>query len=237
MANRYIIVGDLHGHYTFAEKSLTLATEREAQVVFVGDLTDSFSQSENNQYTTIKVVTEACATKNALCMWGNHDLSYINPTHHRCSGFTKKKKARFSSAYQELIDTKNFVSHVFIRDNILVTHAGLAPEFIPTGKTAQDVLTNLSATAYLGPHLHPLLAPGIDSGGGQINIYGGITWLRMSEISHGIENLLQIVGHTPVNTIRFNSRVNFWCIDSLEYGFKEVLYIDENDKIETISLV
>lgn len=239
-SKKILLVGDLHGNFTLAAKLTYWARRKDYQIVYFGDLTDSFSWSKKEQLKTILFVLDQLKAGNAWCLWGNHDLSYINSALYCCSGYSLTKEAYFKKAYTELLNHPRFKPFLVFDweedKKILLTHAGLAPELVPVRKDPIEFLKESledKAKAFNNPHV--LLQAGSKSGGRQA--IGGITWLRKTETDGGFPNLIQFVGHTPQDIINFDSDRNTYYIDTLEYSAsKEVMLLDfENFEMKPIN--
>ncbi len=234
---KWAFIGDLHGNFEVATKAGYWAIDNKARPIFLGDLTDSFSKTKRAQLYTIRFVRNLLDA-GGICIWGNHDLSYINYEAFGCSGYTRNKQAYFREAYCELLTHKSFKPFYYIKKHdVLVTHAGLDPGIIP-----DHYPDDLHPTEILGYKFNeensialtkttPFLKVGRNSGGHGI---GGITWLREPEATGSLGNTVQIVGHTPQDTCNFNNRTQTWYIDTIEYGDRSILMLDEGGNFEII---
>ena len=74
---KWAFIGDLHGNFEVATKAGYWAIDNKARPIFLGDLTDSFSKTKRAQLYTIRFVRNLLDA-GGICIWGNHDLSYIN---------------------------------------------------------------------------------------------------------------------------------------------------------------
>lgn len=237
---KLLIVGDLHGRIELAKTSVAKAKELGADIIFIGDLTDSFTKTNAEQLQTLVLVADLCEKGEAKCIWGNHDLSYLFPQWFCCSGFSETKRQLFSAAYQKLWSSGNFVPFIafpFGEKRLLVSHAGLAPKHVPAFGTDPIAFLDreLSGDIRTIPN-SPLLQAGFDSGSYD-QACGGITWLRPSEFSEGFSDIIQVVGHTPQRFIQRYEKLNMICIDCLEYGHAEVLFVDlDTLEIKEVSL-
>ena len=227
---KILLVGDLHGNFDLAVKLTYWARRKGYSIVYYGDLTDSFEYSKRDQLKTLLLVIDQLKAGRAWCLWGNHDLSYINSPLFACSGYTPTKEKYFKEAYKELLNHPRFTPFIDLKweedKKILLTHAGLAPEMVPVRKDPIEFLEESfkdRAQAFNTPM--PLLMPGKLSGGRQP--VGGITWLRSGETQGGFPNLIQIVGHTAQGAIDFDSKRNTYYIDTLiASSNQEVILLD-----------
>jgi len=234
--SKYVIIGDGHGEFNTVSQATYWAFSEGATPIFLGDLSDSFTKSKREQLRLIYLVLGALEM-GAGCLWGNHDLSYLFPKHYICSGYTKTKEDYFKKAYKKLWSHKNFKPYIFLKEmNILITHAGLSPKWVGVNKDPIEFLEEEFSdknSVFFGKKI---LKAGRSSGGHLP--FGGITWLREKECSDPLQNnILQIIGHTSIDTCTFFPKRNLWNVDSLVFGDKSILFIDTDKKeIEKIEV-
>jgi len=235
---RWVFIGDLHGNFEVATKTAYWALEQKAKPIFMGDLTDSFSKTKKAQLYCIQFIRNMFDA-GAICLWGNHDLSYINPGAFCCSGYSKAKDAYFKEAYSDLLRHESFTPFYYIADhNVLITHAGFDPSLIPEHYLEDIHPSEILAKAFTEDNAIALTTHtkftnvGRYSGGYGV---GGITWARPQERTGPLpQDIIQVAGHTPQKTCNFNSNDNTWYIDSLEYGDRSILMLDEHGNFEVI---
>lgn len=230
-----LIVGDVHGDISVVQNALNFGAER---VIFLGDFVDSYDFSKKEQLAALKLAADS----KAIMLWGNHDLSYICPEMHAASGYTKSKRSIFIPIYANLLlDDKKFLPYFVIKrsqaPDVLLTHAGLHPSYVtgPDEVSTLEEVTKEEWKSFIFKRRHYLLALGEASGGlkGQP---GGITWMRPSDLKSGDKSgILQIFGHTPQDDILDMPEHNMMCIDTMTYGNRSALLID-NTYIQTIWL-
>lgn len=73
MQQKLFVIGDIHGEYDLLEKLLTCVDFETQQVVFVGDLIDRGPKIKQ----TIETVMQLVATKQAVCLKGNHEDIFL----------------------------------------------------------------------------------------------------------------------------------------------------------------
>jgi len=224
--SKYLVIGDVHCNLNTLIQAVTYAWIIRAKPILIGDLVDhrTAGMTKVDGERVLHFVLSILKADKALCVWGNHDLNYINPGLHGCSEWTYNREKLYKPLYYDLLDTGNFRPFIFLEEvNTLVTHAGLEPslvgddpikeleEFFPNYHTA---LT--SRHKFLG---HP----------------GGITWLRKNKHSGMLPNSIQqVVGHTPKSTVKYNRHRDTWYIDTLNFGDKSLLLLTEGQAPEII---
>lgn len=234
---KWVFIGDLHGNFEVATKTAYWAITQKIRPIFIGDLTDSFTKTKKAQLFCIHFIKNMLDA-GAICLWGNHDLSYINPDAFACSGYTRTKDEYFKGAYASLVRHENFKPFFYIKKhNVLATHAGFDLKVIPDHypddidpiEVLETVFQEENGTALT--HTTRYLRPGKHSGG--IGI-GGLIWKRPSESSGPLNDIVQVAGHTPQDTCNFNDNDHTWYIDTIEYGDRSILLLNENGEFERI---
>lgn len=234
---KWVFIGDLHGNFEVATKTAYWALNQKARPIFIGDLTDSFSKTKKAQLYCIQFVRNMLDA-GAICLWGNHDLSYINPDAFACSGYTRTKDAYFKEAYSDLLRHENFTPFYYIPEHkVLATHAGFDPKLIPDHypddvdpiEVLQKAFKEENSTMLMQSTRY--LRVGKFSGGMGI---GGLIWKRPTESSGPLGDIVQVAGHTPHETCIFNEVDHTWYIDTIEYGDRSILMLDENGEFEII---
>jgi len=221
-SKKYLAIGDVHGDLGFLTRAYYYAKLHKFTPVFLGDFVDSFVRSKREQEAVLMMMLDILTwDKDAYALWGNHDLSYIFPRLHSCSGFSMSKMQAFLPYYNKLLLQKNFRPFLYLdgpKKDVLLSHAGLEPRHLPGLGTDESKVKSWLTSRFADRSLairtpNPLLDVGFASGGKQS--YGGITWLRAEETNFGFESILQVVGHTPVDEAYFDAENNFYYIDTL----------------------
>jgi hypothetical protein len=155
---------------------------------------------------------DAIESGKADALYGNHELSYIIPEIHRCSGYSTKTHSMLTTHIERV--RKNFKPFLELGDNWLVTHAGLHPQVAEKLSEDWEAEFNHKASA-----LHWI---GRYRGGP--DPVGGIFWCDFNAEFEPIEGLNQIFGHSRARTydIRSMSGKNStnYCIDCLDTQLK-----------------
>ena len=214
-----IICGDLHGKLRFAKE---LLSDPKQELVFVGDLLDSFTATTDKQIELLELVIDACETRdNFTCLLGNHEWSYLDPSM-MCSGFSPVVSAHvlpLQTKIRELFRT-GAVVHDFV-----ITHAGISQKWLPKWcRSKEEVLEYLE----VAPEKE-LNAIGYSRGGR--DPCGGPYWCDYWEEFIPVESIKQVFGHTarrplgqPPGIVTLDDRnYNIDCLDRVN----EVLEISE----------
>jgi Calcineurin-like phosphoesterase len=197
-----LFVGDIHGKVEVVERALA----QEHPVIFVGDIADSFERPTTDHLKCFELIFKAIDEDKAACLYGNHELSYLMPEH-RCSGWTAAMQAHMTGGLGQEIN-KRFKPFIFIKPNVLVTHAGLTRiiwrDFNLTLETLSETLTK-----WFEDINSPVHWIGQSRGGSKF--VGGIFWCDFLRDFREIPDLIQIFGHTRILDL---GRIgNSYCID------------------------
>lgn len=199
-----LVVGDLHGQLNIA----IAAIDTGLPVIFVGDYLDSFTASIGDQVETLRFVLNAVKAGQAQALYGNHELSYLDPFM-KCSGWSYKTESHVM--HLDLSPLKYYT----YAEGFLISHAGVSQKLL----TALDI----SLEQYLkDEQFHDI---GRSRGGR--SPYGGLLWCDWNQDFEPVEHQPQIVGHTRGNIIRQNG--NSYCIDVLENISPQVAAIEDGE--------
>lgn len=224
-----IVVGDLHGKLHLAQE---LLQDKNQEIVFVGDYLDSFTIDKQTQINTLDLILDACQTRNNVtALLGNHELSYLDPINHACSGFSDdilravlERKALMQACLQMYTVVNGF----------LITHAGVSRSWLPSRYNTLEEITS-----YINSVDMDILARVGFSRGGLRNSVGGILWCDSYYEFKPIKGVKQIFGHTQYRAPEQGMGIleeyeNNFNIDCLDRCY-EVLRITEQDvKIEAV---
>jgi hypothetical protein len=219
-----LMVGDIHGDHELLTKTLKFAEKHNYHYLQVGDLLDSFEFSKADQLKCLEIAAEYNDEDRVTFLKGNHELSYLNPTLYKCSGYSKTKH----SLFKPLLHKIRFKDYVLLDNKVLVTHAGLSRTFLEENKEPENLnpaeLVEL-LDRYLQNPYSKIYAPGIMSGGPEI--VGGIFWCRPTTF-RPIEGYTQVFGHTYTVKIHYHVPRDYYNIDTLQHS-KEILLFENGD--------
>lgn len=200
---RILVVSDIH--LDIPKINYILSKENYDELAILGDVFDSHDE----RLETPANFTKACywlrrmvAEPNVYYVPGNHD-SYLFPfnKHLLCSGWTPEKRRLADMAELGPFE-KYFRFHLFI-DDILCTHAGVHPYFLPPFIDVCDLNalnnwlneeTEKAKIALLNGQTHWFFGAGKARGG---NLkYGGLTWCDAKREFEAVAGLKQVFGHS-----------------------------------------
>ena len=222
---RELIIPDIHQDLDSVR--WVLAKEKYDRAIFLGDWFDS-KRPQDEVYT----FEQTCvALKELLCfherkddmvhLIGNHDIQYFysnnsasqsrsckeNPYGTNSASHKKEKKFRkifFDSGLKDPFFTDLF-KLAFQTQGWTMSHAGIVPQHIPTGKTLRGFVEGESELIFENfrnlnyPNNSILSAVGKCRGGS--DRIGGLLWLDWNEeFFPSVETGNQVVGHTRVPT-------------------------------------
>ena len=185
-------IGDIHGKVEAVEKALALPGLK----IFVGDIIDSYDRSPLEHDKCFQLILDAIEAEVAECIPGNHELSYLLPKYHRCSGFDEDK-AFIMQIHMDRI-TRLMKPFIWIEnERILITHAGLhAQVAVALGIT----LENLPFVLEKAVENPKSPAHWIGKARGGAAPYGGIFWCDWYQEFQPIPGIRQVFGHTRLNS-------------------------------------
>jgi hypothetical protein len=196
---KHIFIGDIHGKAEIVEEAL----QRDGLKVFVGDFLDSFDRSVDNQIRSLTLALDAVDKGVAKVIFGNHELSYLMPQQHRCSGYKAATDAHVIHLKERM--WKTMIPFLKLPDNFIVTHAGVN----------SATIDHLDELEFANPD-SPLHWIGRSRGGRAPT--GGIFWCDFNREFVPIEGVNQIFGHTAKGGQEGIRRVgNNYCIDCLDH--------------------
>lgn len=183
-----IIVGDIHGN---VEKVRAfLAYKPEALHIALGDYLDSFYEPPQRQLVALNLLLES----NAVLLWGNHELNYIDHAPWMCAGYQYGREEPYNLLLEGNIGR---FKAAYAVDGWLCSHAGVVKKFLPRKKLSADEVANLlnrKMAKYIKDRTwFNWLSIGSARGGH--NPVGGFLWFDHHRET-GLVELPQIFGHT-----------------------------------------
>lgn len=209
---KHLFVGDIHGKVEIVRAAL----EYDGQVIFLGDFIDSFDRSVDEHRECYELVLNAIEAGKAQSVYGNHELSYLMPMRHKCSGWDLARECVIRD-YKDRIQ-KLFKPTIYIKDlNVLVTHAGVTRtlwQYLDlTPENCEERLTEEFQSESSSIHnICPMR-------GGHA-LFGGIFWCD-SRVIQVVPGIHQVVGHTPQKQITTIPHMSFIdCLDKSRMGLE-----------------
>jgi hypothetical protein len=215
-----IIISDIHNKVRWIEPALEKLKEKYAydEVVFLGDYFDNFGDSTFEAGGTANWLKCSIQNSNRIHLLGNHDMPYMIPHNDSlwCPGFNQYKCRVIN---ETLKDMWHLFRPAYFTQNYLLSHAGFHPMLVTHPVKGVPSPDELIVMANKGlEHLktglpHPLFNPGSRMGEPYI---GGITWADWNDEFVCLDNVNQIVGHTPHNKVRMknNDTCLNYCMDT-----------------------
>lgn len=206
--SKYVFVGDVHGK----SEAVKLALDKSGHKVFVGDFCDSFDRTIAEHEACLMLVLDAIDKGEASAIFGNHELSYLMPTIHRCAGYSTSMESMLLPHVKRI--KHSFKPFIELGEDWLVTHAGLHP----------DVALALPETweGEFNSPKSPMHWVGRSRGGP--HPVGGMFWCDFNNEFVPVEGLNQIFGHSrhmthDIRTCKGKNSINY-CIDCLDSQIK-----------------
>lgn len=199
-----LFIADIHNRTKRVRRLLSKIGDQYDQIIQLGDWFDDFVDNAETVAATAVDINYIVKNYPMKLLWGNHDLPYRYPSKHTwCPGFTlEKQKAIIGTLDKDIWDK----FEVFIEvDGYVVSHAGFNKYNLMLLDAKDSFYTALEAGTK-----HALLAIG-EPRGGRDEI-GGPLWLDWDHEFAPIDDLPQVVGHTPHTRPQWKG--NSLCLDT-----------------------
>ena len=196
-----VIFSDIHNKIDKIESDLAKLKEKYNydEVVFLGDYFDEFKDGPMDVAKTARWLRQSLQHPDRIHLLGNHDMPYMCPYNDAmwCPGYTPPKGRVVREEMEGMWDK---MRPAYFTQGYLLSHAGFCdsliehpimgtPDEAELVKKAEKDLADVKAGI---PAL--LFMPGRRMATGMV---GGITWADWDDEFEPIENVNQIVGHTP----------------------------------------
>jgi hypothetical protein len=223
MTNIYI--GDIHGKNIW--KDIVNKHADADNITFVGDYFDSYDQfsalDEMNNLQDI-INYKVSSKSNVTLLIGNHDIHYWPSVFY---SFTSGYQVGASESIRNFLrDNKHHFKISHSIGNVIVTHAGVSPQFLLDNgwKEGDDIVDFLNDLFYYKPD--SFLFNGSNPYGD--DVYQTPIWIRPKslqminkKITFIKKDFIQIVGHTQQNAIDIKGKTTggkYYYIDTLNVG-------------------
>jgi predicted phosphodiesterase len=220
---RIIAIGDLHGKDCWKQIDFNLYEK----VIFIGDYVDSFNATNNEILNNLLelIQLKKSNTEKFILLLGNHDIQYRYFPNFRCSGFRPESRFELEELFRK---NQECFQVAYQYKKYLFTHAGVSnswwnqySEFMRKYQGDNDSIGEVLNKVYLSEDYDMLFDVGFTRGGNFK--FGGIVWADKSETQRDyFKNIHQVVGHTPLESIRTfgdeNSSITY--IDVLNFNIQ-----------------
>lgn len=248
-----LIIPDVHQCGHFIKTILEKEKGNYSKIVFLGDYIDCFETPDGSIYYGISQMCEYLNElyedlgDDAIWLVGNHDLAYLstyvpNSTaidklsngRYLCSGWTKSK----ASSFNKYINPKwveNLKLCCTINNKYLLSHAGFHYDQFKPYLNEKD---NIEYFYNDWEEKKMTLSTVIDHWIGYVGScrggkekVGSPVWLDWSYEFSGIDNYIQIVGHTSFDWHKLRIKNQNYCIDNYRQTYATIY----NDKLNILS--
>lgn len=210
---KHIFIGDIHGKHEQVKRALDM----EGKKYFVGDIIDSWDRSPLEHSDCYSDILEAVAKGDARIVYGNHELSYLLPHLHKCSGWHIARE-QVVYDHKKLIE-EYFENYIHVPElNVLVTHAGLSQQIFDAMSMTVDNYLTVIEESLTSPEYNQSPLHWIGNARGGMRPCGGIFWCDYQREFKPIPGINQIFGHSRVPTITLSTKANSFnfAIDCLD---------------------
>ena len=209
---KIVILGDIHGRTIWKQ---IIENENPDKIIFLGDYVDTHEGiSQKQQLENLKELLKYKKENSdkVILLRGNHDMSELGYDWAECSGFNLTFSMDVAQLKDEFLENTQWI---YREGNIIFSHAGVSKVWMQMNNLKHvDQINELPPSEVFG------FTPCHFSDFTGTSETQPPTWIRpQSLIFSGIDNYIQVVGHTPVNSI-CNTR------DELKYSDKEIWLCD-----------
>lgn len=227
--NKIIVLGDIHGRTIW--KQIVEKEQDADKIVFIGDYFDTKEDINNiQQLSNFKEIIEYKKQNSdkVVLLTGNHDFHYLPTSQQTYSGYQHWAKWDFGEVLSQAVKNED-IQMCFKHGEYLMTHAGITK----TWTTANNIdLNNIDESIndlfkYQPNQFEFTMGKWRDQYGDDITQTP--IWVRPTSLRRdGLDNYIQIVGHTMQDNIQINK--NIILIDTLGTS-QEYLEINNNQTI------
>jgi len=217
---RVIAIGDIHGRTCWKE---ILDKEEFDKAVFIGDYFDTHEGiTAEQQISNFQEIIKARVDDDRInLLFGNHDLHYI--TDQRYSGYQPTHDIEIMHLLKANMQYLKAVAEI---DGVLFSHAGVTKTWCKDAEIDTDNLVDAINELF---HNNPGRFGFVMAKGGRFtNPYGddpeqGPMWVRPYSLSLDKIDITQVVGHTSVDQVSYDPKVDIHMIDALPNEYLTIL--------------
>jgi hypothetical protein len=232
MSTKVLVVGDIHNKHIKAEK---IMSAWDGLVIQLGDIFDDFYDNPNDVTETALWFKESLKKQNRIHLMGNHDIHYMLPVGSGifCSGYTPEKHR----AIKEVLSLEDWeqVKYFHSINNCWFSHAGITRQWFQHpvhGITVEGIEARVkhAADAFKSRNYGDTQCLyAADQYRGGMFKKGGLLWNDWNNIDY-IENVTQIVGHTPRRKVTCKKDTRKMSINiNIDTHLKHAIILDTTD--------
>lgn len=231
--SRVLVIPDPHLKLEVIEHGLELADKKHADViVMLGDYVDDW-EAPKEEYTRMVDFLKKLLIRDprVIPLYGNHELSYMG---YPCSGHFAKIQKYLNHAFA---DDYRFLWAAAV-DNVLYTHAGVTTTWLRANKVCIEndfryKMGTLHRAEFLEDKINKagieLMSHAGPARGGKSDAPSPL-WADLTElIADPVDNLKQVVGHTPISEIQCIGTCWFTDVFSNGNDSDEYLFVDNGE--------
>lgn len=223
---KIVVFGDIHGRLTWYD---IIQKEQPDKVIFLGDYVSTHDDiTAEQQLSNLEDILnyKIDNPEQVIMLRGNHDTQHLGYAWAECSGFDPvvyKHMCNYEFKNKFLDNTKWIHLEEFGDEKYIFAHAGITHEWLQYTKLVLDEINDMEPC----PRFGFIQTDPFDSYG--TSPEQSCVWVRPATLFEcAIEGYNQVVGHTPVETIRNYDMINgkkLWLCDSL--GYNNYLVIED----------
>jgi hypothetical protein len=195
-----LVIGDIHNKIKLADSYIKRFPN--IPIIFTGDYFDDFGDDARDAQATAEWLKESLSHPERIHLIGNHDLPYMLNGRIFCPGWSEEKQKVVNKVLTQEDWSKLKFFH-YERDYYF-SHAGLTEHWfghpVTGGITPELTQLNIDNARPLLDSMSENCIWAADSYRGGLHTYGSLLWCDWRNLDH-IDNINQIVGHTPARKI------------------------------------
>lgn len=234
---KILVLGDIHCKPNLLFMAREIFLKRKCDyLVFLGDACDNFGATQDDNMQIVEDLAQAKAELGEQFVWliGNHDWGYFHGDN--MTGHIHERESLVQHQFAEHLEDWEVVAKI---GKYVFSHAGIGAAFAKE-YGGHNVIENIKALKKVQNTYNPLDNVGIVCGG--YSYKPSPIWIRPQEFGEpwGVGEIVQIVGHTPVEKIAGDKNVVV-CDTFSQYpnktfiGDRSLLLI-EDEKMTAISI-
>jgi predicted phosphodiesterase len=191
---KLVILGDIHGRTCWKD---IIEYEKPDKVIFLGDYVSThYNISDEDQFNNLVNILNYKKEnpEKVILLRGNHDMQHLGYEWAKCSGWFPQLEFKMQEIKEEFLENTQWMHR---EENIVFSHAGISKVWMKDNNISSiEDINNLEPSQIFGftPDNY------MDYCGESAT--QPPTWIRLRSLQyHGIDNYVQVVGHTPVNYI------------------------------------
>ncbi len=241
---KIVAMGDTHGRPKWRDIVIQEQQAGADKFIFIGDYFDARDggYSANRQIENFKDILafKQANMNSVVLLTGNHDYHYILAMDEQYSGYQDRYVKEISAVLEPAI-AEGLLQMCYWDGKFLFTHAGLtktwAEKWVGNTTISQPMVDAINDLLINNPAAFKF-AWGPNGSHSGDDVTQSPIWVRTGSLLEDmVDNVICVVGHTPVNGVQITSRIpNLIMIDCLGTTYEYLVIEDGMPKISRTRL-